>query len=43
MEILIYNIIFWTVWIYLSTLPARAMQYVIDNNETFFKLNEKKG
>ena len=37
MEILIYNIVFWTAWLYLSTIPARVMQYVIDNPEKFFQ------
>lgn len=35
-EILLYNVVFWTVWIYLSTLPEKAMQYVIDNSELIF-------
>lgn len=40
-EILIYNIVFWSVWILLSALPQIVVQHIIDNHETFFKKNEK--
>jgi len=33
LEIVLYNLIFWTVWIFLSTLPARIMQFLIDNHD----------
>lgn len=31
-EIAIMNIIFWTVWYQVSTIPARVAQYGIDNH-----------
>lgn len=30
-EILIYNMIFWPVWIYVSTIPYRLIQKHIDH------------
>jgi len=35
LEILLYNMIFWSVWIMICVLPEKMIQYVIDNNETF--------
>lgn len=37
LELVLYNVVFWTIWIYVSHLPERAMQYVIDNPEKIFK------
>jgi hypothetical protein len=33
MEIILYNIVFWTVYIFICTLPYRVMQSFIDNVE----------
>lgn len=31
MEIFLMNVVFWTLWIQLSMVPERIMQYIIDN------------
>jgi hypothetical protein len=37
LEILLYNMIFWSVWIWICMLPEKIVQYVIENNENFFE------
>jgi hypothetical protein len=32
LEIIIYNIIFWTVWIFICSLPAMMFKYALENH-----------
>ncbi len=32
-EIIVYNIMFWVPYIWVCSLPAKAMQLAIDNND----------
>lgn len=41
MEILLYNIVFWTIYIGFCNMMINAAQYVIDNYEIFFEKSEK--
>lgn len=29
-EMILYNLVFWTVWFYICTLPEKLMQHFID-------------
>ncbi len=33
LEIIIYNIVFWCVYGYICSIPAKAFQYAIDNKK----------
>jgi len=36
-EIIIYNILFWTFYYWLGSLPVKLMQYAIDNSDNIGK------
>lgn len=40
-EIIVMNIVFWSVWIMISLIPEKVMGYIIENHETFFGKSEK--
>jgi hypothetical protein len=37
LEIVLYNMVFWTVWIMICMLPQNMMRYVIENHENIFE------
>jgi len=41
MEILLYNLIFWPIWLMISMFPQQVMRAIIEDSEYFLKKDEK--
>ena len=42
-ELIIYNIVFWFVYGYICSLPAKWVQYTIDNYDKAIEINPNEG